>query len=97
MDERNIPIDINLRKLLDWLISRRICNKQWHENIRLVSDIFCLVVKIFIDTWLLQKVREKIGTAIVDMPEHPKLKGKSIYLLSLMSKLRITSFILNRF
>lgn len=54
MDERSIPIDIHLKKLLDWLISRRICNREWHDKIRLV--------------------REKIGHAIEDMPEHPKIK-----------------------
>ena len=33
MDEQNLPIDIQLKKLLDWLFSRRICNRQWHETI----------------------------------------------------------------
>ena len=37
MDEASLPIDIQLKKLLDWLISRRICNRQWHENIVQVS------------------------------------------------------------
>jgi len=50
MDEQSLPIDIQCRKLLDWLISRRICNREWHEKI-------C-------------KVREKIGNALKDMPEH---------------------------
>lgn len=33
MDESHLPIDIQLKKLLDWLISRRICNRGWHDNI----------------------------------------------------------------
>ena len=32
MDD-HLAIDIQLKKLLDWLVSRRICNRQWHENI----------------------------------------------------------------
>lgn len=55
MDESNIPIDIHLKKLLDWLVSRRICNRGWHEAI--------------------VGVREKIGGAIGDMPEHDKVKA----------------------
>jgi len=54
MDETSLPIDIQCRKLLDWLISRRICNREWHEKI-------C-------------KVREKIGYALKDMPEHPEVR-----------------------
>lgn len=53
MDEQSLPIDIQLRKLLDWLISRRICNREWHDKIR--------------------HVRENIGQALMDMPEHPKI------------------------
>lgn len=33
MSEQNIPIDIAVRKLLDWLISRRICTRDWHEKV----------------------------------------------------------------
>ncbi|XP_024883737.1 CDK5 regulatory subunit-associated protein 3 [Temnothorax curvispinosus] len=33
MQEQDIPIDINAGKLLDWLINRRHCNKNWHTNI----------------------------------------------------------------
>ncbi|TRY63647.1 hypothetical protein TCAL_03583 [Tigriopus californicus] len=33
MDEHNLAIDIQLKKLLDWLISRRICNRDWHQDI----------------------------------------------------------------
>jgi len=33
MDEQNIPIDISVRKLLDWLISRHICNRDWHDKV----------------------------------------------------------------
>ncbi len=33
-----LPIDIQLRKLSDWLISRRICSKGWHDNIGQVRE-----------------------------------------------------------
>ena len=31
MEEQNIPIDIAVRKLLDWLVSRRLCTRDWHD------------------------------------------------------------------
>jgi len=34
MNELDIPIDISTKKLLDWLISRRICNRDWPEKIQ---------------------------------------------------------------
>ena len=40
MDEASLPIDIQCRKLLDWLISRRICNREWHDKICKVNSIF---------------------------------------------------------
>lgn len=33
MNEQDVPIDISIKKLLDWLISRRICNRDWPEQI----------------------------------------------------------------
>lgn len=33
MNEQNIPIDIHLNKLLDWLVSRRICPHDWQKDI----------------------------------------------------------------
>ncbi len=33
VDELELAIDIHLKKLLDWLVSRRICNRNWHENV----------------------------------------------------------------
>ncbi|GBP65621.1 CDK5 regulatory subunit-associated protein 3 [Eumeta japonica] len=33
MDESSIPIDINIGKLQDWLVSRRHVNKDWQKNI----------------------------------------------------------------
>ncbi|GIY53621.1 hypothetical protein CDAR_58451 [Caerostris darwini] len=33
MNEQDIPIDIHLNKLLDWLISRRICPRDWQKNV----------------------------------------------------------------
>lgn len=50
MQESNIPIDINIGKLQDWLISRRHVNKEWQKGIL--------------------PVREKINSAIQDMPIH---------------------------
>ncbi|XP_039750641.1 CDK5 regulatory subunit-associated protein 3 isoform X3 [Pararge aegeria] len=50
MDESNIPIDINIGKLQDWLVSRRHVHKEWQKNII--------------------AVREKINSAIQDMPAH---------------------------
>ncbi|XP_055595239.1 CDK5RAP3-like protein [Uranotaenia lowii] len=34
MNEADIPIDIHAGKLLDWLVSRRIVDKNWHLNVR---------------------------------------------------------------
>ncbi|KAI1280738.1 CDK5 regulatory subunit-associated protein 3 [Halotydeus destructor] len=33
MDEQSMPIDIQLNKLVDWLISRRHCSKDWMQKI----------------------------------------------------------------
>uniref|UniRef100_A0A0K2UEH9 CDK5 regulatory subunitassociated protein 3like [Bombus terrestris] n=1 Tax=Lepeophtheirus salmonis TaxID=72036 RepID=A0A0K2UEH9_LEPSM len=33
MNEEDLPIDIQIKKLLDWLISRRICSKSWHDDV----------------------------------------------------------------
>lgn len=38
MMEQDIPIDIHSNKLLDWLISRRHCNKDWHINILKIRE-----------------------------------------------------------
>ncbi|XP_038220146.1 CDK5 regulatory subunit-associated protein 3 [Zerene cesonia] len=38
MDESNIPIDINIGKLQDWLVSRRHVNKEWQKNILPVRE-----------------------------------------------------------
>lgn len=38
MEEQNIPIDINSGKLLDWLINRRHCGKDWHSKILTVRE-----------------------------------------------------------
>ena len=52
--EADIPIDIAVRKLLDWLVSRRICSRTWHDGVT--------------------AIREKIGEALGDMPEHDGIK-----------------------
>ncbi|KOB66664.1 putative CDK5 regulatory subunit associated protein 3, partial [Operophtera brumata] len=36
--ESNIPIDINIGKLQDWLVSRRHVNKEWQKNIIAVRE-----------------------------------------------------------
>ncbi|KAG7203765.1 hypothetical protein KM043_013788 [Ampulex compressa] len=38
MEEQDIPIDINSGKLLEWLINRRHCNKDWHSKILTVRE-----------------------------------------------------------
>lgn len=38
MNEQDIPIDIHSNKLLDWLTSRRHCNKEWHVNILQIRE-----------------------------------------------------------
>ncbi|KAL4720628.1 hypothetical protein ACJJTC_015309 [Scirpophaga incertulas] len=38
MDESNIPIDINIGKLQDWLVSRRHVNKEWQKSILAVRE-----------------------------------------------------------
>lgn len=61
--ERSLPIDIQCRKLLDWLVSRRICGRDWHEKVL--------------------PVRQMIGEAVEDMPEHPEileiLRGSNLH------------------
>jgi len=49
-----LPIDIQCRKLLDWLVSRRVCSRDWHKTVL--------------------TIREKIGSALKDMPEHPDVR-----------------------
>jgi len=36
--DSNLPIDIQLKKMSDWLISRRICNRNWHDKISEVRE-----------------------------------------------------------
>lgn len=38
MNEADIPIDIHAGKLQDWLVSRRIVNKNWHLHVREVRS-----------------------------------------------------------
>ncbi|XP_065081300.1 CDK5RAP3-like protein [Ochlerotatus camptorhynchus] len=38
MNEADIPIDIHAGKLQDWLVSRRIVNKNWHMHVREVRS-----------------------------------------------------------
>ncbi|XP_026727222.1 CDK5RAP3-like protein [Trichoplusia ni] len=38
MDESNIPIDINIGKLQDWLVSRRHVNKEWQKSLPPVRE-----------------------------------------------------------
>jgi len=54
MDDE-LPIDIQCRKLLDWLVSRRVCSRDWHKTVL--------------------TIREKIGSALKDMPEHPDVRN----------------------
>ncbi|KAF3425618.1 hypothetical protein E2986_13097 [Frieseomelitta varia] len=38
MEEQDIPIDINTGKLLEWLINRRHCTKDWHVKILIIRE-----------------------------------------------------------
>lgn len=38
MQEQDIPIDINSGKLLDWLINRRHCKKDWHTKVLTIRE-----------------------------------------------------------
>nr|XP_012227194.1 PREDICTED: CDK5 regulatory subunit-associated protein 3 [Linepithema humile] len=38
MQEQDIPIDINTGKLLDWLLNRRHCKKDWHTNVLSIRE-----------------------------------------------------------
>nr|XP_031838396.1 CDK5 regulatory subunit-associated protein 3 [Nomia melanderi] len=38
MEEQNFSIDINTGKLLEWLISRRHCNKDWHTKVLILRE-----------------------------------------------------------
>uniref|UniRef100_A0A0R3S3K6 CDK5 regulatory subunit-associated protein 3 n=1 Tax=Elaeophora elaphi TaxID=1147741 RepID=A0A0R3S3K6_9BILA len=38
IDEKEIPIDIHSSKLLDWLLSRRHCNKDWQKNVMVIRE-----------------------------------------------------------
>ncbi|XP_011136240.1 CDK5 regulatory subunit-associated protein 3 isoform X1 [Harpegnathos saltator] len=38
MQEQDIPIDINTGKLLDWLVNRRHCKKDWHATILAIRE-----------------------------------------------------------
>ncbi|KFB49189.1 AGAP009811-PA-like protein [Anopheles sinensis] len=38
MNEADIPIDIHAGKLLDWLVSRRIVDKNWHLHVRNIRN-----------------------------------------------------------
>jgi len=39
MDEADLPIDIHLSKLLEWLISRRHCPRTWQKNIPKIENL----------------------------------------------------------
>ena len=45
MSEQEIPIDIAVRKLVDWLISRRLCQKDWHQHVTAIRLPFLLSPK----------------------------------------------------
>ncbi|XP_033332884.1 CDK5 regulatory subunit-associated protein 3 [Megalopta genalis] len=38
MEEQNFSIIIDTRKLLEWLISRRHCNKDWHTKVLVIRE-----------------------------------------------------------
>lgn len=38
VQEQDIPIDINIGKLLEWLINRRHCSKDWHVKVLTIRE-----------------------------------------------------------
>lgn len=38
IQEQDIPIDINTGKLLEWLINRRHCTKDWHIKVLIIRE-----------------------------------------------------------
>ncbi|KAM3716819.1 CDK5RAP3-like protein [Dirofilaria immitis] len=38
VNEMEIPIDIHCNKLLDWLLSRRHCNKDWQKSVMIIRE-----------------------------------------------------------
>lgn len=38
MEEKDIPIDINTGKLLEWLLNRRHCNKDWYSKVLVIRE-----------------------------------------------------------
>lgn len=38
MNEQDIPIDIHVNKLQDWLVSRRIVEKNWYRYVKDVRN-----------------------------------------------------------
>jgi CDK5 regulatory subunit-associated protein 3 len=38
MNEQDIPIDIHVNKLQDWLVSRRIVDKNWQRQVKEVRN-----------------------------------------------------------
>ncbi|XP_060829131.1 CDK5 regulatory subunit-associated protein 3 [Bombus pascuorum] len=38
MEEQDIPIDINIGKLLEWLINKRHCSKDWHVKVLTIRE-----------------------------------------------------------
>ena len=54
MSDQDIPIDIAVRKLVDWLISRRLCQKDWHQNVTAIRYLSLLLMRLTPCTLLLQ-------------------------------------------
>ncbi|KAK2576683.1 hypothetical protein KPH14_005344 [Odynerus spinipes] len=45
MNEQEIPIDINVGRLLEWLISRRHCKKDWHSKVGPIREKIADAIK----------------------------------------------------
>ncbi|VDO32129.1 unnamed protein product [Brugia timori] len=45
LDEKDIPIDIHSSKLLDWLLSRRHCNKDWQKNVMIIREKISVAIR----------------------------------------------------
>ena len=45
MNEQDIPIDIHVIKLQEWLVSRRIVDKNWYRHVKDVRNMMSEAIK----------------------------------------------------
>ncbi|RWS26047.1 CDK5 regulatory subunit-associated protein 3-like protein [Leptotrombidium deliense] len=81
----NLPIDIHLNKLLDWLISRRHCNKDFQQNL---NDIRSKIVSAIKDMPENERIQELLSKShlnyitcrqIVEILKETEADSKNIF------------------